>query len=50
MTKGIIVNKINNINGAASITAYIKDKVSRYEAVEKTFENFFSFMFSESSI
>ena len=32
-------NKINNINGAANITAYIKDKVSRYEAVEKNFEN-----------
>lgn len=41
------MNKINNINGAVSITAYIKDKVSRYEAVDKTFENFFSFMFSE---
>ena len=41
------MNKINNINGAASITAYIKDKVLRYEAVEKNFENFFSFMFSE---
>lgn len=41
------MNKINNINGAANITAYIKEKVSRYEAVEKNFENFFSFMFSE---
>ena len=41
------MNKINNINGAANITAYIKDKVSRYEAVEKNFENFFLFMFSE---
>lgn len=41
------MNKINNINGAPNITAYIKDKVARYEAVEKNFENFFSFMFSE---
>ena len=46
-TKGNAVNKINNINGAKSITAYIKDKISKYEAVEKNFENFFSFMFSE---
>ena len=41
------MNKINNINGAPNITVYIKEKLSKYEAVEKNFENFFSFMFSE---
>lgn len=41
------VSKINGINGHPNITAYIKDKISRYENEEKNFENFFSYMFSE---
>jgi len=43
----MVVAKINGINGFSSVTAYLRDKISRYEAVEKSFENFFSFMFSE---
>ncbi|MBQ8850030.1 MAG: AMP-binding protein [Clostridia bacterium] len=41
------MNRINNINGFPNITAYIKDKIARYEAVEKNYCNFFDFMFSE---
>ena len=41
------MSKINNINGAPNITSYINDKISKYEGVEKNFENFFSFMLSE---
>ena len=41
------MNKLNGINGAPNINAYLSDKIARYETVEKNFENFFSFMFSE---
>lgn len=41
------MSKINGINGHTDLVAYIKDKISRYEAEEKNFENFFSYMFSE---
>ena len=41
------MNRINNINGFPTITAYVKDKLARFEVMEKSFENLFSFMFSE---
>ncbi len=41
------MSKLNGLNGFPNITAYLNDKITRYEAVEKNFENFFYFMFSE---
>ena len=40
LRKGEKVGKINGINGHSNITAYLKDKISRYETEEKSFENF----------
>ena len=41
------MDRINNINGFSNITAYVRDKIARFETVEKNYENLFEYMFSE---
>ena len=39
--------RLQNIRGFRNIDEYVRDKIQRYDAQEKNFENLFFYMFSE---